>query len=148
MEKGLNAASTVATQPSVRLDPINQQIFYTITNGDGMSQKYATALPKHFDQSAIIKTIATYVSKDPSQRKGTLKIHLPKNVTLSKKQPHPQESKKVATPPKKKFLNNEKKIIADPSFHEKSIDPLLTKNFGIDLAPSLDLVYNSSRGKT
>merc|ERR1711913_138925 len=50
----------------VTLGPDQQQVFYTITGEDGISQQYMMICPKDMDQNTLITTLVRQASADPS----------------------------------------------------------------------------------
>ena len=55
--------------------PDQQQVFYTVTSEDGITQNYMIMCPKYIDQKTVITEIVRRISADPTNKgKKTIRI--------------------------------------------------------------------------
>merc|ERR1712080_59726 len=70
------AAAPGTSTNTIKPGPDQQQVFYTVTGEDGISQQYMMLCPKEMDQSTLITTLVRQISEDPTYMNGKKTIRI------------------------------------------------------------------------
>ncbi len=92
------AESPAAAKPWRPLAPDQQEVNYSVTGEDGVTQNFVLLCPKDMDQNVLIETLVKQITSDPATKGGgkkTIRIHQQKSAM------NKQQASAAATPTRK-----------------------------------------------